>query len=149
MHQFELSPNCSLTPRTALGFFLGITVVSLTVAGSFALAGYWPILPFAGLELAGLGTALWWSMRQGQRRELIRVDERTVSVRKSGGGHSRDYEFPRPWTRVELVKARGRHWPSRLLLGAMGRRVEVGAFLTDSERDGLGRRLAEVIGRRD
>jgi uncharacterized membrane protein len=132
-----------------MAFFLGITAVSLTVAGSFALAGYWPILPFAGLELAGLGAALRWSMRQGGRRELIRVDERTVSVCKSGGRHERAYEFPRPWTRVELVRARNGHWPSRLLLGAMGRRVEIGAFLTDSERDGLGRRLRQVIEHRD
>ena len=58
--------------------------VSLTVAVGFALAGYWPILPFAGLELLALGAALRWSLREGQRRELIRVDEDRVLVRKVG-----------------------------------------------------------------
>jgi uncharacterized membrane protein len=39
------------------------------------------------------------------------------------------------------------HWPSRLLLGAHGRTVEVGAFLTEDERLGLRQRLSELLGR--
>lgn len=145
MHSFELRPNCSLTPRSAAVFYLGIVTVSLIIAGGFAAAGYWPILPFAGLELVALGAALRWSMRQGLARELICVDERHVRVRKTAVAGKREYEFARPWTQVELRTAAVPCWPSRLLLRSMGRSVEVGSFLTESERRGLRRRLAEVI----
>ncbi len=145
MHCFELRPNCSLTPRAAALFYTSIVVVSLTVAVSFAAAGYWPILPFAGIELLALGWALRVSQRNGRLRELIRVTERHVDVRKSWPGHHRDVQFDRPWTRVDLDRPVARNWPSRLVLRSKGRGVEVGAFLTDEERDGLKCRLTEVI----
>ncbi|MGI9329407.1 MAG: DUF2244 domain-containing protein [Gammaproteobacteria bacterium] len=145
MHLFELSPNCSLTLRTALVFYFGIVAVSLTIAVSFAIVGYWPILPFAGLELLALGAALRWSMLQGQRRERIRVDEDCVHVSKTGRGDTREYEFSRAWTQVKLVKAKQSTWPHRLLLTSKGKAVEVGRFLTEDERESLGRRLTEVI----
>lgn len=145
MHAFELRPNCSLTPRAATLFFLGIVAVSLGVAGSFAAAGYWPILPFAGLELLALGLALRWSMRHGRTREYICVDERRVRIRKAGVNRLREYEFARPWTRVELRRPASPNWPSRLLLSSMGRSVEIGAFLTEDERDGLKQRLDELL----
>ena len=145
MISFELRPNCSLTPRTAAVFFASIVAVSLTVAGSFAAVGYWPILPFAGLELLALGAALKVSMRRGRMREVICVDDRHVKVRKTSVNRHREYEFIRPWTRVELEQPPTPHWPNRLLLRSMGRSVEVGSFLTDSERTGLKTRLAEVI----
>lgn len=145
MHRFELAPNCSLTTRSALVFYLGIVAVSLSVAVVFAIAGYWPILPFAGLELLALGAALRWSLVQGQRRELICVEDSRVLVRKTGRQGPCEFEFVRPWTRVELVEARAANWPRRLLLRSKGRAVEVGGFLTDSERTSLGKRLAELI----
>lgn len=145
MHRFELAPNCSLTTASALVFYLGIVTVSLTVAVGFAIAGYWPILPFAGLELLALGAALRWSLLQGQRRELISIEDSRVLVRKTGRKGQCDFEFIRPWTRVELVGARASNWPRRLLLRSKGRAVEVGGFLTDSERASLGARLAEII----
>jgi uncharacterized membrane protein len=145
VHRFELTPNCSLTTRSALIFYLGIVAVSLTVAGGFAFAGYWPILPFAGLELLALGAALRWSLHQGQRRELIRVEDSRVLVQKTGREGERRYEFARPWTHVELVAARTTTWPRQLVLRSKGRAVEIGGFLTEDERESLGRRLAEVI----
>jgi uncharacterized membrane protein len=118
---------------------------SLAVAGSFAAVGYWPIVPFAGLELAALGAAMSLSMRRARRRELIDIDERTVRIRKMAAQRDVDVEFQRPWTRVELEGPASATWPSRLWLRSMGRRIEVGAFLTDAERSGLRHRLAEVI----
>lgn len=145
MHSFELSPNCSLTPRAAAYFYFSIVAVSLVVAGSFAAAGYWPILPFAGLELAALGAALTHSMRRSRRRELIDIDERRVRVRKTAAQRQIEFEFQRPWTRVELEQPVSTTWPSRLWLRSMGRKVEIGAFLTERERNGLRHRLAEVL----
>jgi len=142
---FELSPNCSLSPRSATLFYASVVAVCLPVAVACAAAGFWPVLPFAGLELAGLAVALRLSLRRGQVRETIRIDEREVTVGRASGREHSEHRFARPWTRVQLRKANVASWPSRLLVGAMGRSVEVGAFLTEGERRRLGRRLAEVI----
>lgn len=145
MHLFELSPNCSLTTGTATLFYLSTLIVSLSVAGAFAAAGFWPVLPFAGMELLGLGLALRLSLQRGRTRESIRIDERNVIVNRSSGRGTVEYRFARPWTRVQLRTAAVPNWPSRLLVGSMGRTVEVGAFLTESERRRLRQRLVELI----
>ena len=55
----------SRTPASPLFFaILAIAAVSLFIAGAFALAGAWLVLPFAGLELAGLA----WALRHAARR---------------------------------------------------------------------------------
>jgi uncharacterized membrane protein len=104
VHSFELSPNCSLTPRAVACFYLSIVAVSLAVAGSFAAVRYWSILPFAGLELAALGAAMSHSMRRGRRRELIDIDERGVRIRKMAAQRQVEFEFQRPWTGVEFER---------------------------------------------
>jgi uncharacterized membrane protein len=145
---FELSPNCSLTKRTAAFFYVSIFVVTILIAGSFAVLGVWPILPFAGLELAALGWALALSIRRGRVREYIRIGERDVEIRRSDGIRNEQFTFARPWARVELRQAPYRSWPSRLMVGTMGRFVEIGAFLTETERRRLRVRLAELIASR-
>jgi len=142
---FELVPNRSLTLRSAAVFYLSIVVVTFAIAILFAMAGFWPILTVAGIEMAALGAALWWTMRKTKAREFIRVDERNVLVRKCRPDRNEEYEFSRYWTQVRLEQPGSRHWPTRLLLRSKGRSVEIGSFLTNGERDGLQRRLTQVI----
>jgi len=145
VHFFELSPNCSLTLRSAALFYLSILAICLGTAGTLAAAGFWPVLPFTGLALLALGVALYLSLRRGQTREFIRIDERDVIIWRSERSRCAEYRFARPWTRVRLRMADAPAWPSRLFMGSMGRMVEVGAFLTESERRRLRTRLAELI----
>lgn len=145
MVYFEVLPNRSLTARSATVFYLSIVVPPLAIASLFAMAGFWPILTVAGVEVAILGAALWWTMRKTKTRELIEIDERNVLIRKCYPDRDEKHEFSRHWTQVSLVRSESRHWPSRLVLRSKGRSVEIGSFLTDRERDGLKQRLAEVI----
>jgi uncharacterized membrane protein len=145
VHLFELSPNCSLTPGAAAFFFVSVLAVALPVAGGCAVLGLWPVLPFTGLELLGLAVALRLSLRRGRVREFVRIDERSVTIGCSGGSSATQSCFARRRARVELRAAAVPAWPSRLLVGTMGRMVEIGAFLTESERRRLGNRLSELI----
>jgi uncharacterized membrane protein len=150
VHSFELRPNSSLTPRAAAWFYGSLVAVLLCVAIGCTVLGFWPVLPFAGLEAALLLGAVHWVQRRGKAREYIRVDAASVVVEKCLPGRRGDdtsvaYAFQRPWTRVELRRGQPAHWPSRLLFSSRGRSVEVGAFLTDGERRGLKNRLAELL----
>ncbi|MEL7448381.1 MAG: DUF2244 domain-containing protein [Pseudomonadota bacterium] len=144
-HTVEISPNCSLTPRQAWLFYGWVSVASLSLAGLFALQGYWPVLPFAGLELAVLGIALLITMKRGRYREVISISSQEIVVERGEADDREEQRFPRAWAQVRLESARARTHPSRLLISAHGKGLEVGACLTESERTGLFRRLRELV----
>lgn len=142
----ELRPNCSLTPAGAAVFFGSVAVVSLTVAAVFVLSGYWPVLPFAGLELALLGWALRVSMRRRNQWQEVVIGEAEVTVRSRLNRITEERVFSRHWARVTLRRPSGWH-PSRLLVGSHGRTCEIGAFLTEEERRAAWQRLRLLLGR--
>lgn len=141
----ELIPNCSLTPRQALGFFASLCVVSFAIAGFFVARGLWPVLPFAGLEMAVLGWALYASLRRRRCTQTITVTDEAIEVVTRDARGARTESFPRHWARARLVRARGWH-PSRLVIESHGRSCEIGGLLTEEERRGLHSRLRHVIG---
>ena len=146
--RIELAPHCSLTPRQARAFFLVTCAAALGLAGALSLLGYWPILPFAGLEMAVLGVALHLSMRRRRQLQTILLSDDEVRILSRGIRGSRsEVVFPRHWAQVKLRAAIVRSHPSRLTIESMGRVCEVGPFLTEEERRGLAGRLAVLIGK--
>lgn len=142
----ELTPRCSLTPAAAR-MFLGIVgATTLAVAAVFTLQGFWPVLPFAGLEVALLAWAVRTSMRAGSERETITIGEQWITVRRSGRAGEYSAVFPRHWSRVKLHAPSTALHPSRLTLESHGRACEVGRFLTEDERRGLAARLKQLVG---
>ena len=91
MIYFEIVPNRSLTVRSAAVFYLSIIITPLVIATLFAIAGFWPILTVASVEVVVLGTALWWTLRKTKTRELIRIDERNILIRKSQPGRDEGF----------------------------------------------------------
>lgn len=149
LQRIEISPNCSLSTRGALLFFGCVCAGSFAVAAFWAARGFWPVLPFAGLEMALLGWALRASMKRGQRRETITVSESDVRVESRNASHYVEVVFPRHWASVKLRRPDSPLHPSRLTIESHGRRCEVGSFLTEQERRGLAQRLTRLIGRID
>ena len=147
MKIIEISPNCSLTVRGAVLFFITLCAVSFGVGGLIAWQGYWPVLPFAGLEMLVVGWALRVSMRRRHQRETITVSDSDVRVESRDRGIYVQVVFPRHWSQVKLRRPQSRLHPSRLTIEAHGRQCEVGSFLTEEERRGLALRLSRLIGR--
>ncbi|WP_169729316.1 DUF2244 domain-containing protein [Solimonas soli] len=142
-----IGPNASLTVGQAWLFFGLMAATGLGVAGLMAARGLWPILPFAGLELAALGTALYVSVRRNGYREVIRMSGETVHVEFGmlGRGASATVSLSRWWTRAVLEPGAHRNAPSRLLLRCAGQRIEIGRCLTEEEREQLHGRLQELL----
>jgi uncharacterized membrane protein len=142
-----LAPNCSLQPRAAALFFVTLCIVSFSIAGLFALRGLWPILPFAGLEMLVLGWALRVSLRRRHCFESISLSQERVVIETRDGSQTSQVVFPRHWAQVKLRFAGSRLHPSRLTIESHGRAHEIGAFLTEQERQALARRLMRSVGR--
>lgn len=130
-----------------MAFYVGISVFCLSIATVFALKGYWMIFPFAGLELLALGAGFYVAAHASSRRQVVSINGEQVTVEKGRlrSGPQRRWELPRSWTRVLLEQADDRRDVRRLWLGASGRRVELGEFLTDSEKDGLAHHLRGLL----
>ena len=146
-HHFDLAPHCSLSTRGAALFFISVCVPTFGVAGVATVLGYWPILPFAGAEIALLAWALKTNMARRFEHEHIEVTETEVVIEYShalGRGTARRIVFPRHWTRVKIRRPNSP--PSSLVIESHGRCHEVGKFLTEEERRQLAAELKLLIG---
>ena len=145
--RIEICPNCSLSVRGAVMFFGSLCFISFSVAGMLAIQGFWPVLPFAGLEMLGLGWALKVSLGRRFHRQTIIVTEDQVSIESRDKVDTSQVVFPRHWAQVKLRRPASRLHPSRLVIESHGRQCEVGSFLTEAERRGLALRLQRLVGR--
>jgi len=141
---FVIRPNSSLSWRGNIIVFLSVTAVCIIVVTPFAFLGYWPMLSFAGLEIAALAIALYLCARRSQRREVVTVNEDEIEVSRGRLDPERNFTFNRHWAAVRLQPpSAGR--PGRLTVGSHGREVEVGAFLNDDERRELAKALRRAV----
>ena len=133
---FHSSPRCSLTRMQARLAFWTLAGVSFGVAMAFAALGYWPVLPFAGLEVGILAWAF-DTLRERERDfETLTIDGDAVVLEWRHARHGGRREMNRQWIRVELdCAAPGR--ACRLRVRSHGRDTEVGQFLSDDDRQQL------------
>jgi len=145
--RIEICPNCSLSVRGARLFFAAACIAPGGIAIVLALKGFWPVLPFAGLEMALLGWALNVCLERRFHSQTITVTDADVSIDTRARAHREHVVFPRHWAQVKLRRPAARLHPSRLTIESHGRQCELGSFLTEEERRGLALRLERLIGR--
>jgi uncharacterized membrane protein len=104
----------------------------------FAALGAWLILPFAGLEIAVLGAAFWFTARHATDYERIERSRERLTVDVSEAEQLRRYE-------LDARRARVRWQDGHVVLDAPQARLEVGRHLDAASRAGfaaeLGKRL--------
>ena len=131
-------PNRSLG-RVARRWALGaIAATTLAVASAAAAIGAWPVMPFAGLEVALVALAFRVLAMHDADFERLEIGAGQVSVEaRSARVHTR-FVARQPWARV-VMRQRGER--CTLGLAYAGRTVPLGRMLTDEGR----RRLAENL----
>ena len=147
--RIELVPNCSMTDEGALLFVAIVGATTFGVAALLALQGFWPVLPFAGLEIGLLAWAVRTTMRRARSREHITIDERSITIESTGPDAAAPVVFPRHWAKVKLHGPHVASHPSRLTIESHGRAREVGRFLTEDQRRELAARLKQLVGNVD
>lgn len=143
--RFVIRPNSSLTWTSAKRYLLLQGAVVALAALPMVWMGGWPVLPFAGLELAALTAAFYVVLLRTHRIEVVTVGAEHVAVER-GRRHPEEHaELPRAWTRVVLDRPEGVLGVSRLFLRAHGRQLEVGASLTAVEKEQLAQALSAAL----
>ncbi|OHE79525.1 MAG: hypothetical protein A2X76_07350 [Lysobacterales bacterium GWF1_69_6] len=139
--QLVLRPRRALTARQFTRLFLVLSLAAFGVAGVAWSQGNVLAPAFAVLDAAFIAFVLRWVWRQGERFEVIALDERHIEVRRSAQAQPA-FEAHPYWVRVSVAGGEGRE---RVLLGSQGRQVEVGAFLSHEERRDLAARLKTLL----
>ena len=142
-----LRPTRSMTWPEAKRFILAVTAVSLAIGGFFLYRGFPLVLPFSGLEAAAVAFALYLVLRDGERREVVRIAGDRVLIETGTREIENRFEFNRPWVHVELRQSRFRYHPSRLVVAYRGETLELGRFLTEAERERFARTLINALGK--
>ncbi len=125
----------SLDLRLLKLVFGSLVVFSLVVAVAFAVAGAWMIIPFAGVEIACLATAVWFVFRRAGDFERLAMSGDRILFECRERGRTRHMEFSRCWARVVCDGAGG------LALRSHGREVSVGRYCGEESRRLLEREL--------
>ena len=143
-----IRPNRSLTWEQTKIVYFCIASYSLAIAGAFAIMGFWPVLPFAGGEVAVLGVAFYVNALAGTSVQVVTVGGDIVKVEKERPGPRCEWRFHRAWARVDIDWSSGAR-SSRLVVRSHGNEVVLGEFLTEAERAQLAATLVDVLGDRD
>ncbi|HWU75036.1 MAG TPA: DUF2244 domain-containing protein [Rhodanobacter sp.] len=133
-----LSPNRALSRRGLRRLIMVLVALVLATAALGAWQGNVFAPLFALVESAAMVIALSVAWRAGARGERITLDESSLEV-ASLAGQDRE-RFQSCWVRVLLEAGDG-----RLLLLSHGRELEVGAFLAESERVVLSKKLKVLL----
>jgi uncharacterized membrane protein len=132
-----LQPNRPLSWRGSQWAWLLISLPALILALGLTTLGFWPILPFAGLELGLLYLAFYLSSRRQYRQEQLKLTRQEVIITRCCGRRRTRIRLPRAWTRLQLLKGPARWHPLRISLLYRGQATEIGAELNDLERQQL------------
>jgi uncharacterized membrane protein len=119
-----------------------VACVTLGIAMGFALAGAWPVLPFAGLEILALAGAFYLNGRHAADYERIALSREKLVVEASDAGCVACHEFDPRWLRL-AERPLGRDF--RLLLCARGSELEIGRHLDTERRASLAQCLRRSL----
>ena len=106
------------------------------------------VIPFSGLEMLALGLALVITCRNSHRREVIKVDEKQISVEKGYDRPVVKWQFDRHWVQFRDEVKKGWSATRHITIGSHGNYIEVGDFLPCFEKDELAFQLKRCIIRR-
>ena len=144
--EWVMRRNCALSPRQLGIWFVAIGSASMLVALGMFLAGAWVVLPFACVEVLGLGTAFVVYARHATDFERVVVQSDGVFVERgstaAGGGTTEERcAAAGSWVRVEY----GGQRRELVRLVSHQRAVEVGRFVPEHLRPRLALELRSAL----
>lgn len=135
-------PNRSLGPQGRTACLAALAVLPLALGAVAAIfLGAWPVLPFAGLEVAVLAWAFHRIAVHDGDFERLEIAGARVRMQARSGAREFSFEGHAPWARLVVRDRPGR---CELQLRYAGKSVEIGRMLTDERR----RLWAAELGRR-
>ncbi len=122
-------PNRSASWQTNKIILILMCCLSGTIAMGFAAIGAWPILPFAGLEMAALGGALYYVCWKLRYRHVITLSGSTVRIQKGHYFPKREWEIAADEAALSVVPEKHPWDGPTISLFTKGEEIPLGEFL--------------------
>ena len=138
-------PQQSLN-RTGMRVVAVVLVLGFGLSGLlFTLLGAWPVLGFAGAELAlVLGLFVLHRRWAGRCIERISLSHDQLRIlRIDGQGRAYEAVLEPYWARLRVEEGAA----ARLMIGQRGQESEIGLYLNEDEKRDLARALTAALGR--
>ena len=127
-------------------FFVALVGLGVfLVAMRFVLLGAWVVLPFAILEIGLLAAGFWLFERSSRYRETVHLSRNSFLITQEGVQGKKTWSFNPYWVKVSLTADPIEWYPSKLLIKSHGEQVEIGACLTNQEREDLSKAIRQSI----
>ena len=135
--QITLSPNKSMSWETNKKILMVMFFVNMTIAGGWVYMGAWPVLPFAGLEVALVGFGMYYASWKLNFKEVIRLNGDTFVLQK--GVYFPKHEWTMNVNQIKVVKIASnyRMSPAQFIVQHREKRIEIGSFLNLKEKKTL------------
>jgi uncharacterized membrane protein len=139
--EWLLRRNCSLTPaQTGMAFGL-LCLLPLAVGCVFVWLGHWVVLLFALAETAAAAAAFLHYARHAADYEHVVLTAGCLLVERVSGGEVNQTCFEPCWTRVAVPPRSG----ALIALESRGRRVEIGCYAMEAQRQAFARELRMAL----
>jgi uncharacterized membrane protein len=123
-------PNCSASWRLNKLVIAGFAVWIGGIGVGFAALGLWPILPFAGLEVAALAGGLYYVSWKLQQRHVLRFHAGGLTLEKGAYYPRFTWRFPRDAVSLS-VEVQPHPWdPLKIFLCSTDQQIPLGNFLS-------------------
>lgn len=139
-----LAPNRSASWHSNKCLLLIVGAVITAIAVGFAAIGAWMIVPFAGLEMLALGSALYWVNWQLHYRQVLWFDGQQLRIEKGHYGPRQQWCWSRRDTAVHVSEQAlpGRPLNIHLSCGALS--IPIGEFLSADDSQALLQTLQQL-----
>ena len=137
-------PNSTLSPANKQKVVILLTVIPCLVGLGFALVGAWLILPFVGLEIFALAYAFYYINSHESDYESVTIEGDNLVVQRSVGNQVSQQVVNPYW--VKVVKHELPNGELHLYLQSHGKEIEVGRYLTRTQRELLAKQLQQRTG---
>ncbi|MDC0661512.1 DUF2244 domain-containing protein [Marinobacter sp. SS21] len=132
-----LAPNRSLSWHGNVAIWIALALLALLVAVGMALIGAWVVLPFAGIELMALATALYYTAHACQRQEVLIISDHQLRLEKGHRRKQAEWSLPRSYTRLHLTPGAHPESPPKLFLVHRDTSLPLGEFLNRTDTEAL------------
>ena len=142
MHrEWLLKRNCSLSPRQAGKAYRVLCAFVLTIGLAFAVRGVWFVFMFGLIEILALAAALLHYARHATDHEHIALSEGCLLIERIEAGEMKQIRLAPYWTKIALPDRRR----TLILLESRGVKNEVGAFVSQEEREKVAQELPREL----
>ncbi len=121
-----------------------MSVVSLSV-GLFLFHGFMACIAFFRPGVIVIRLLLDTNNEKCDVREVIIMTDKVIRVERGSNKAKSRNELPIRWDRVALERPQYEGHPKNFVLKTHGKRIEVGCFLVESEREKLAEQLRKML----